>query len=292
MLSEMSEKRRRWLWPSALFGLTMRCVSVLADDPKPELPGIEVLEERVGTVAVFSLRNPQLAEMTVSLGFTLENLTPSVPVPFQLVLAPHHTTPPLISLRPTDPGKPWHYSYYNYFTWGAPFARHSASQLYRLPYAPGSAYRVLQGHDGTFSHLGENRFAIDFAMPEGTPVCAARDGQVVLVRDGFENGEPDPAYKKRANLIFVRHADATLGEYLHLLKGGMKVKRGDLVHAGEVLAFSGNSGYTQGPHLHFMVFRAKDSKMRESLPIRFVTREGSGIELEQGQIYTSVPVPP
>src|SRR5262249_40529935 len=149
------------------------------------------------------------------------------------------------------------------------------------------SFRVAQGQDGAFSHTQEERFALDFSMPVGTPVVAARDGVVVLVRDEFDRGAPDPAYKKRANLVFVRHSDGTLGEYAHLLKGGMRVKFGDRVRAGQVLALSGNTGYSRGPHLHFMVFRAKDSKSRESLSVRFVTKEGSGMVLEEGKSYTA-----
>jgi len=263
------------------------CVGGFAQGLQPELPGIDVLESRVGGGPTLVLRNPQLAEMTVSLELTLENLTPSVPVPFQVVLTPQQTTAPLVVLRPTNPAKPWHYSYASFFTWGSPTAHQATNQLYRLPFAPGCSFRVVQGNDGAFSHKGEDRFAIDFAMPEGTPVLAARDGFVVLVRDGFDIGAPDPGYKKRANLIFVRHSDATIGEYLHLLKGGTKVRIGTTVRAGQVLALSGNSGYTQGPHLHFMVFRAKDSKARESLPIRFVTKEGSELVLEEGKSYAA-----
>jgi murein DD-endopeptidase MepM/ murein hydrolase activator NlpD len=259
----------------------------LAQGLQPELPGIDVVVSRVGGVPVFALRNPQLAEMTVSLEFTLDNLTSSVPVPFQAVLAPNYATPPLLALRPIDPKKPWHYTYSSYFSWGSPLALHTTNQIYRLPFAAGRSFRVIQGHDGGFSHTGENRFAIDFGMPEGTPVLAARRGLVVLVRDGFDIGAPDPAYKKRANLVFVRHSDGTIGEYLHLLRGGIKVRTGDTVRAGQLLALSGNSGYTRGPHLHFMVFRAKDSKVRESLPIRFATEEGSDLVLEEGKSYTA-----
>ena len=275
----------RWGLFSVLF-LPGRILG-FSDGLESELPGIEVIEKRVGNNAVLSLHNPQLAEITVSLEFTLNNLTPSVAVPFQVVLAPNSSTAPLVTLRPTASGRLWHYSYLSYFTWGSPWANHATNQLYRLPFTPGCSFRVVQGNDGVFSHMGQDRFAIDFGMPEGTPVLAAREGLVVLVRDGFDSGAPDPAYKTRANIIFVRHADRTLGEYVHLLKGGMKVKAGDTVRTGQLLALSGNSGYTRGPHLHFMVFRAKDSKTRESLAIRFVAKEGSGLVLEQGKSYSA-----
>jgi len=286
-MNALGNWHRRRSWVLLGTSLLARAVPGLADGLLPELPGIEVLERLVGNTPVLALRNPQLAEMTVSLELTLENLTPNVPVPFQVVLAPNQTTPPLVALRPIDPRRPWHYNYHSYFTWGSPRSHHAANHLYLLPFAPGRSFRVVQGHDGRISHTGENRFAIDFTMPEGTPVLAARGGLVVLVRDGFDIGAPDPAYKPRANLIFVRHSDGTLAEYLHLLKGGMKVRTGDTVQAGQRLALSGNSGYTRGPHLHFMVFRARNSRTRQSFPIRFVTREGSGLVLEEGRSYTA-----
>jgi len=254
---------------------------------QPELPGVEVLQTQVANTPVVLLRNTNLAEITVSLDFTLDNITPSTRIPFQIVVAPQHTTPPLVALRPTDRTKPWHFSWRSNFAWGSPAAHHDTNQLYGLPFEPGRTFRVVQGHDGVFTHTGEDRFAIDFGMQERTPVLAARAGLVVLVRDGFDSGAPDPELRKRVNFIFIRHSDGTLGDYAHLLKGSLNVRTGDTVVAGQALALSGNSGYSRGPHLHFMVFRAKDSKARESLPIRFVTKESAGVVLEEGKSYTA-----
>ena len=254
----------------------------------PDLPGVEVIEKRSGETSHFSLRNPHKCELTVSLSFYLENLTPSVRLPIELVLPPEFTSAELVVLRPTHPEERWQYRWLSHFSWGSPKAEHAPGQLYLLPFAPGRAFRVVQGQDGRFSHSGEDRFAVDFGLPLGTPVFAARDGLVVLVRDGFEVGAPDPSYKTKANEIFIRHEDGTLGEYVHLQKDGMSVAVGNRVHAGQALGLSGNSGYSQGPHLHFMVFRAKDSQTRESLPIQFNTKEGSGVTLRQGKTYTAV----
>ena len=270
--------------PIILSGLGCAAVEVL----HPPLPGVEVLEKRVGETTMFSVRNPQLAEMTVGLDFTLDNLTSSVRLPLELVIAPQSSTPTLVALHPTDPAKTWQYTYREGFSWGTPNAQHADNQLYLLPFASGRSFRVVQGQDGAFSHKGDERFAIDFGLPEGEPVFAARGGLVVLVRDGFDVGAPDSALKLKANEIFVRHSDGTLGEYVHLQKDGMKVSVGDTITAGQMLALSGNTGYTQGPHLHFMVFRAKDSKSRESFPIYFATKEGSGMTLRQGRRFTAV----
>jgi murein DD-endopeptidase MepM/ murein hydrolase activator NlpD len=277
---------RVWLIIISLNLLTFGCAAV--EVLHPPFPGVEVLENRVGETTAISVRNPQMAEMTVGLDFTLDNLTPSVRLPLELIVPPQSTTPPLVLLRPTDPAKIWQYTFQNDFSWGTPKAQYATNQLYLLPFAPGRSFRVVQGQDGAFSHTGSDRFAIDFGLPEGEPVVAARGGLVVLVRDGFDVGASDSAYKMKVNEIFVRHSDGTLAEYVHLQKDCMKVKVGDAVNAGQILALSGNTGYTRGPHLHFMVFRAKDSKSRESLPVRFVTKEGSGLILQQGRRYTAL----
>jgi murein DD-endopeptidase MepM/ murein hydrolase activator NlpD len=276
-------------WPlGSLALILLGGVPGVAAGLEPELPGIEVLKQRFGGGIAFALRNPNLAELTLSLDFSVINLASNVRLPLEVVIPPTCTTQPLVFLRPVDPRKRWNYAWHIDFIWGSPRARQADGQLYLLPFPAGSSFRVVQSQDGSFSHTGEDRFAIDFGMPEGTPVLAARDGLVVLTRDEFAAGAPDPSLKTRANLVFVRHSDGTLGEYAHLMKGGVRVKAGDTVRAGQLLALSGNTGYSSRPHLHFMVFRAKDSKSRESLPIRFATAQGSGLVLEQGKSYTAL----
>src|SRR3974390_339788 len=107
----MRNSNNQYLLHWGLFSILLFSGPFIAfgDGLEPELPGIEVLERRVGNGAVLSLHNPQLAEMTVSLEFTLDNLTPSMAVPFPVVLGSNSTTAPLVILKPTDPGQPWHY---------------------------------------------------------------------------------------------------------------------------------------------------------------------------------------
>src|SRR6516162_7350788 len=67
---------------------------------EPELPGIVVLKQRVGNGLAFSLRNPQLAELTVSLNFSVLNLASNVRLPLEVVVPPLFTTRPLVVLLP------------------------------------------------------------------------------------------------------------------------------------------------------------------------------------------------
>lgn len=154
---------------------------------------------------------------------------------------------------------------------------------YHLPYESRKTFRLFQGPDGALSHQGEA--AYDFPMPRGTPIRAARGGLVTEVVDDFGEGGDDLAFADMANKVLILQDDGTIAAYFHLLRGGMRVKAGDRVEAGTIIALSGNSGRTTGPHLHFEVFRPMGGSKRETIPVRFRTAAGEAIVLEEGQAY-------
>lgn len=122
---------------------------------------------------------------------------------------------------------------------------------YILPFESGPAFLVWR----TTSHYtpgngGVGLYAIDIAMPIGTPLVAARSGRVVAVRDTFPDGNDTDLAE---NYVMIRHADGTVARYLHLTQGGALVALGDSVRQGQRIARSGNSGQTGGAHLHFDV---------------------------------------
>ena len=127
--------------------------------------------------------------------------------------------------------------------------------VYSLPYTPGSTYKVTQGYNGRFSHKGSNQYAIDWQMPEGTPVRAARGGLVVKIKDDSDKGGDSVKYDSYNNYVIIRHEDGTLGHYCHLQKSAVKVHPGQLVKAGDLIALSGNTGFSTGAHLHFLRFQ-------------------------------------
>ncbi|WP_294461264.1 M23 family metallopeptidase [uncultured Ruminobacter sp.] len=114
------------------------------------------------------------------------------------------------------------------------------------------AYKVTQGWEGGFTHQGpKNRYAIDVSMPVGTPVLAAKKGKVVDMRMGSVTGGNNPSFRPMANYIRIQHDDGTITVYVHLKGNSQVVRVGDYVQQGQVIALSGNTGYTTGPHLHF-----------------------------------------
>ncbi len=172
------------------------------------------------------------------------------------------------------------------WVWGSVQAEPDLDHVYHLPYASGSSFLVSQGPGGEQSHQGDCLNAVDFAMPVGTPVLCARPGLVVDLEDVFAYA--GWSREQGGNYVLVRHEDGTVGEYYHLKTGGVRVEVGQRVEVGELLAYSGNTGRSSGPHLHFMVFRARNGKRRESVPLRFwVAGSEEPVSLSQGYVYAA-----
>jgi murein DD-endopeptidase MepM/ murein hydrolase activator NlpD len=245
---------------------------------------VKITSQRQGDQTQFFVQNLQAADVTVTLEFDSENLSSSVPLPVTRTLSGNERAE-ITKLAPANPDKAWRWSYTYYATFGSMSAKHDDACVYSLPYASGEAFRVSQGFHGKYSHSGANEFAIDWKMPLGTPVHAARGGTVVAVKDDSDQGGGDSRYDADANYVLIRHEDGTLGHYVHLLRGGSRVQVGDKVQTGDILALSGNTGHSTGPHLHFSVFRAKNGKLRETIPVRYRTSASEALVLETGKSY-------
>lgn len=139
-------------------------------------------------------------------------------------------------------------------------------QAYRYPFPwRGGPFRLTQGPNGSFSHTdAKSRYAMDIAMPEGTPIIAARSGMVVKT----ESNQAGRGGDASGNFVRVRHDDGTEGVYLHLKQGSVSVRAGQRVALGSPLALSGNTGNSSGPHLHFVVQRATEAGL-VSIPYEF-----------------------
>ena len=176
------------------------------------------------------------------------------------------------------------------WTIGNKDANHDDEQIYRLPYAKGSSYRVLQGYGSRFSHRGLEQFAVDFKMSEGTAVHAAREGVIARIEESNSIGCWEDGCGKYANYIVVLHDDGTTGEYYHLQKDGALVDVGERVSAGQKIGLSGNTGHTTMPHLHFAVYRASSWGNTQSIPIRFLSDDGVVSTPRRGGRYRAVSI--
>lgn len=142
----------------------------------------------------------------------------------------------------------------------------------KLPFF--GTWQVSQAHDGEHTHKGVYKHAWDFLIvnQEGKqfknegdfaedyycynkPVIAPEDGVVEEIVDGIEDnviGQPN-LKNNWGNTLIIKHNNEVYSKLSHLKKGSFKVKKGDDVKYGQIVANCGNSGRSPYPHLHFQV---------------------------------------
>ena len=211
--------------------------------------------------------------LTLTLRADTENLDTRPADEVSITLAGNESRT-VISMHSAPESGRQRYSYRFDWTVGNLKARHDDTVVYQLPYASGESWTVLQGYGSRFSHTGLERYTIDFDMPTGTPVLAARDGIVVRTKDENDQACWESDCGRFANFVVVLHDDETTGEYFHLRKDGVIVGAGERVVAGQLIAYSGNTGKSTMPHLHFGVYRAAPWGKTESIAVRFATSHG------------------
>jgi murein DD-endopeptidase MepM/ murein hydrolase activator NlpD len=124
---------------------------------------------------------------------------------------------------------------------------------YLVPFACGARVRVTQAPGGGTSHTGRSMYAYDFGVALETAIHAMAGGTVTYVFTGtgpgdacYNGGGPDcgPA----ANLVIIQHPDGSTAAYKHINSATVSV--GATVRRGDLIARSGSTGYSTGPHLH------------------------------------------
>jgi murein DD-endopeptidase MepM/ murein hydrolase activator NlpD len=202
----------------------------------------------------------------------MENLNSTERLPI-VAIVPPHTVVDLTRLTPGEKRR-WGYRLSYRYRYGSYNVRHDPLTPYRLPWPEGRSFVIGQAPGGPIvTHTTPaNRNAVDIPMPEGAPIHAARAGVVFQTVAENDAGGTEEAYRSKANVVRVLHADGTVGNYVHLKHGGVAVKDGERVEAGALLGYAGNTGLSTGPHLHFAVTRVvrKGDELEEvSEPFRF-----------------------
>lgn len=200
------------------------------------------------------------------------NAASTPPLPLNAVV-PANRDGVLAELRPADPRRNTTFALTMQAVPGDPAGQH-ADVSYRLPLA-GSNWRIDQGFNGRFSHTDpQSRHAVDFAVDEGTPVLAARAGRVMQVETHFDGAGLDrEKFGGRANHVRILHEDGSMAVYAHLQADSVRVRPGARVEAGQHIGAAGNTGFSTGPHLHFVVQLNRGMRL-ESVPFRMEGPDG------------------
>lgn len=157
------------------------------------------------------------------------------------------------------------------FSYQTEVTKNVDNYIYALPFAKGKSHRIVQGYGGLFSH--SHIAALDFEMPVGTPICAAREGKVYSYKDNSSEGGYVSSYKGKANYLIIQHTDGSFGCYWHLKENGVLVKKG-YVSKGQQIGLSGATGLVIRPHLHFSVKRKLTYDMNSFVQTKFKTTNG------------------
>ena len=183
-----------------------------------------------------------------------------------------------VLVGPFDPDAGWRYSIEMSAVPGPLDPDVKSGHHYRVPLAPDQAVRIGQGFGGGFSHdMPHSRYAVDFALPVGTTVRAARAGTVMDIERYFHRAGRDPERDgPRANYVRILHDDGSMAVYAHLDYNAVLVRPGEHVEVGQELGRSGNTGFSTGPHLHFAV-QVNRGMQLVSIPFRMDDHEGRAI---------------
>jgi murein DD-endopeptidase MepM/ murein hydrolase activator NlpD len=256
-----------------------------AQTPSELFKVYNVRDEKDGSTVVYATNN-FLCEESVIIEFnTLKNMVADVELPFKAVIPAGAKEYKLFTLTIKDKTKGSQLGYISKYCHGDIFNhKHDEDFIYKLPYKAGEKYSVDQGYGGEFSHYIKGKtYAIDFAMDEGTIVCAAREGIVIEVKDNSNKHGKTMQFQDYGNFITIYHEDGTMANYFHLKKDGSKVKIGDKVTAGQEIAYSGNTGWSSGPHLHFQVYFFNKNMDVETIPTKFLQENEKTILLEKNK---------
>lgn len=262
--------------------MLLACAVIYAQDKTDW--NIKFYHELVGREAFIYADNEEFAPMSAEFKFTLENMKTSLP-DNSTVIIPASTKKFLVSkLTPINPRGSFAFKYAMGINIGNTLQKEfDRNFIYELPFEKGKKHKIYQGYHGKFSH--QEILALDFDLDEGDKIFAARGGTVVEMVEHHNRSCPSLSCAKYNNKIVILHSDGTFADYSHLKINGSLVEKGDEVKQGQLIGYSGSTGYASGPHLHFGVYIPRISGSRDYIRTIFKTSANVPEELEEGRSY-------
>jgi hypothetical protein len=160
-------------------------------------------------------------------------------------------------------------------------AGHDANEPHKTEWSQHYAYDIV-GLGPNFEFTKNDGKRNEDFFTWGREVIAPADGKIVYVRNDVpDNKTPgiidrdvfmkmsDPIRAFPGNNVIIDHGNGEFSFLAHLQQGSVKVKEGDSVKAGQIIAFLGNSGNSDGPHLHYQLMAGPVVFRNDSLPSKF-----------------------
>ena len=146
----------------------------------------------------------------------------------------------------------------------------------------GNQYAIdVNGLTANYAAMNKDSEDLDAYATWGREVIAPADGEIVYARNDVpDNGPgtnpesvfsklPEPMLASAGNAVIVSHGSGEYSVLLHMQKGSVRVKKGQIVKRGDAIGLIGNSGDSFGPHLHFQVQTGPELFRHPSVPVRF-----------------------
>lgn len=243
---------------------------------------IKLYDEQVGQYILVYADNPNLSPYSLILEIDQKGLSLKEPLP-EFIVVPGNEKRFLIATLFHEKNISWRVNYKFHYMVGNANAIHNDDYVYQLPFMEGR-FPMSQGYNSPSTHRGVN--ALDFTMPEGQVIVAARNGVVVKIKEDSNRGCPSNDCMSDGNFVRILHDDGTMAEYHHLQFNGALVALGDVVAQGQEIAKCGATGFATGPHLHFIVFKT-DGTSQITIKTKFKYSPDKIGYLKEGQMYTA-----
>lgn len=125
------------------------------------------------------------------------------------------------------------------------------------------------GENVSPTHIDEYHYSYDFTVPVGSEIYAMEAGIVIRIVQSYKEAHQDLGRRNEVNRVEILHDDGSVAEYVHLSPESVKLNLCERVKRGQLIALTGNNGYSSVPHLHVDIFRPLPGGQFKTVPLKF-----------------------